>query len=253
MIFIQNKLITKVEKESKDGICLNDGLQYIIKNCIIDLSKLNVNSIDEALGITKGSSGEVNNCIIRGAAKLVLCGCGDADKVHLETGKVVTFNNCILEDFGRRGPEVQDGMKIILNDCLIRNWGTVDRFDVRSFGAWAHHEGKIIANNCVFQQTKLKYTLSEFKYFILDKINHIGQAYNDEGLKGLFKRKTWKSGLLWGLVATSNGYVEANNCWKSNNNILLENSKNELSDEEGMTLLIKLIKIRSEIKKAVID
>lgn len=247
MIFIQNKIIKDIEKESKDGLALNDGLEYLIKNCIIDLS--DIDNVDEALSVVNGSSAEISNCIIRGSCKLILCSSGDKDKINLEKGKTVIFNNCIFEDFGRRGPEVQNDMKIILNNCLIRNWGNINKFSVRSFGSWAHHGGHIIANNCVFQQTKLKYNLSEIKYFILDKINHIGQAYNDEGLIGIFKRKTWKSGLLWGLVSTANGYVEANNCWKSNKSIILENSKNELSDEDGMLLLIKLVNIKNEIKK----
>ena len=59
----------------------------------------------------------------------------------MERGKVVIFEDCILEDFGRRGPEVQSCMWIILRRCLIRNWGEPGRFDVRAFAAWAHHGG----------------------------------------------------------------------------------------------------------------
>ena len=88
------------------------------------------------MGVVWGSSAVFRRCVIRGAGKLVLCGSGDTDKLNVERGKTVIFEDCILEDFGRRGPEAQSGMRVMLRGCLIRNWGAPDRFDVRSFASW---------------------------------------------------------------------------------------------------------------------
>ena len=94
-----------------------------MEDSIIDLSACPLERLDEAAGITWGSRAIFRRCVIRGAGKLILCGSGDADKLAVERGKVVIFEDCILEDFGRRGPEVQSCMWIILRRCLIRNWG----------------------------------------------------------------------------------------------------------------------------------
>ena len=132
---ICNRHITKPVSHGADGLCLCDGQEYWVHDCYIDLQDNPLDDLDEALGITYGSHGLVERCVIRGAGKLVLCGCGDDDKVPLETGKSVIFRNCIFEQGGRRFPEVQDGMRITLQRCLIQEWGKKSRFIDRSFGA----------------------------------------------------------------------------------------------------------------------
>lgn len=104
------------------GLGISDGQSWLVEDSIIDLSACPLERLDEAAGITWGSRAIFRRCVIRGAGKLILCGSGDADKLAVERGKVVLFEDCILEDFGRRGPEVQSGMRVILRDCLIRNW-----------------------------------------------------------------------------------------------------------------------------------
>lgn len=232
MYIIENKLITSVN-EMKDGISLCDGYAYSIRNCIIDLSSKSLDEIDEAIGITWGSSACISNCIIRGAGKLILCGSGDKDKMCFERGKKVTFSNCILEDFGRRGPEVQCGMWCELHRCLIRNWGHADRFDTRSFGAWSHTDGSYInATDCIFWQDHMFN-----RHFIKDLINHIGQAWNDSGIKGLFSMDAWRPGNWRGLIASDGGNVHASNCYRNHRWIRIDNLIYEMPEQQAFEML----------------
>ena len=139
---------------SGHGLDISNGQDWLVEDCLIDLSACPLGQLDEAVGVVWGSSAVFRRCVIRGAAKLVLCGSGDTDKVNVERGKTVIFEGCVLEDFGRRGPEAQSGMRVMLRGCLIRNWCAPDRFDVRSFGSWAHHGGSIEAVDCVFDQPR---------------------------------------------------------------------------------------------------
>ena len=130
------------------GLDMSNGQDWLVEDCLIDLSACPLGQLDEAVGVVWGSSAVFRRCVIRGAGKLVLCGSGDTDKLNVERGKTVIFEDCILEGFGRRGPEAQSGMRVMLRGCLIRSWGAPDRFDVRSFAAWAHHGGGIEAGPC---------------------------------------------------------------------------------------------------------
>lgn len=85
------------------GLGISDGEDWLVEDCIIDLSSCPLDQLDEAVGVTWGSSAVFRRCVIRGAGKLVLCGSGDAAKAAMERGKVAIFEDCILEDFGRRG------------------------------------------------------------------------------------------------------------------------------------------------------
>lgn len=105
------------------GLDMSNGQDWLVEDCLIDLSACPLDQLDEAVGVVWGSSAVFRRCVIRGAGKLVLCGSGDTDKLNVERGKTVTFEDCILEDFGRRGPEAQSGMRVMLRGCLIRNWG----------------------------------------------------------------------------------------------------------------------------------
>lgn len=247
-ITIENKYIVRasynpVTKEFEDGVSLRDGNHYIIRNCIIDLSGQHLNEMDEAIGITWGCSADIENCVIRGAGKLILCGCGDTDKIPIETGKIVTFKHCILEDFSRRGPEVQDGMVVKLEQCLIQNWGNPDRFSVRSFASWAHGQNSFIyANSCIFKQD------SFFKgNFFKDFIGHFGQAINDSGILGLFYKEAWQPGVCKGLVATDKGRVQAQNCYKNKWWISIENHSNPMKYTDYLILEANLNEMRDSL------
>ena len=188
---------------------MSDGQSWLVEDSLIDLSACPLEELDEAVGITWGSLALFRRCRIRGAGKLLLCGSGDADKLAVERGRAVIFEDCILEDFGRRGPEAQSGMRVILRRCLIRNWGEPERFDVRAFAAWAHHGGCIEAYDCVFDQPRF---WRGWRLMARDWLAHLGQAWNDEGLRGPLRPANWLPGVCRGLTATAGGHVRAENC-----------------------------------------
>lgn len=243
MQYIENQYITSPGSRG-DGLTLCDGDHHVIRNCIIDLSAHSLDSIDEALGITWGCSAEIYNCVFRGAGKLVLCGAGDKERLALEKGKQVVFNDCLFENFSRRGPEVQDGMHVELNRCVIRNWGVPDRFLTRSFGAWAHGPGSFIkANECVFWQD------SAFgKNFLKDLIGHFGQAYNDGGIRGLLSTDAWRPGNWRGLVSSDGGSVAGSRCYANHWWIKIEQCASRMREQEALTLIGRL----EEMKKNLI-
>lgn len=229
MNVLENKLITSVAY-LQDGIGLCDGQEWTVRNCIIDLSECDLDKIDEATGITWGSSATFENCIFEGAGKLVLCGSGDKDKAEVENNKTVLFKDCIFRNFGRRGPEVQCGMKVTLQNCLIQNWCHAERFTVRGFAAWAHGKGSsIYAESCIFIQDE-GYTGNYWK----DKIGHIGQAFNDSGICGLFSMEAWRAGKKRGLVGTAGGSVKAINCYTNPSWIVLQNHNFSMKESEAI-------------------
>lgn len=248
MSIIENKYINYCIKNADgsytDGLSLCDNMQYTIRNCVIDLSKVSLNEMDEAIGITWGASATIENCVIRGAGKLILCGCGDEDKIPIEKDKSVVFKNCILENFSRRGPEVQNGMKVKMYRCLIQNWGDSDRFSVRSFAGWAHGEdSEIYAEDCLFKQ-------KSFYHFYLfdDLVAHIGQAVNDSGLiKGIFSKSAWQPGICKGLVSSCGGKVTANHCWKNKWWIDIENNINPLNDVGAIRIESELLDMKYKL------
>lgn len=195
-----------------DGLGLWQPREYIVRDCIIDLSALPLEALDEAVGVTWGASAVFRRCVIRGAGKLILCGSGDPGKAELEQGRRVLFEDCLLENFGRRGVEVQAGMRVTLKGCLVRNWGKPDRHTVRDFGAWAHHGGRIDAVGCVFWQDHFS---RPWRQFWGDFVARIGQAWNDEGWRGLLRLSTWLPGVCLALRATAGGKVCAWCCWRN--------------------------------------
>lgn len=238
MIEIAYQRITKPEHlgyqyADKDGLGLWEDEAYHIHDCIIDMSQCNPDDVDESFSVTYGSSAFVERCVIRGAGKLILCGSGDENVAETEKYKTVEFDSCILEDFGRRGPEVQAGMQVVMRKCLIRNWGSTDYFDVRSFGAWAHHEGSITAVNCIFIQENPIFS----KNFFADLVNHVGQAVNDEGLLALLKPSTYAPGICRGLTATCGGKVSALGCYKNCWWMSVQNADGKMNAEEAKKLI----------------
>lgn len=233
-VIIERRRITAPPEYKGDGLGLTDGRDYIVRSCIIDLSLWPLDYMDESASVTKGSSARFENCVIRGAGKLFLTGCGDADWYPAEKGKSVTFYHCILEDFGRRGPEVQDGMYVGMRECLIRNWGITSRFDTRSFAGWAHNGGYIWAQDCVFWQDKFRWS-----NFFKDLGEHIGQAWNDEGLLGVLRPSTWIPGQCKALFATDGGKVRAENCYKNKWWLRIQGGNHHRMDKKQAIALIE--------------
>lgn len=220
------------------GLDMSNGQDWLVEDCLIDLSACPLGQLDEAVGVVWGSSAVFRRCVIRGAGKLVLCGSGDVEAVPKESGRTVTFEGCVLENFGRRGPEAQSGMHVMLRDCLIHNWGEPGRFDVRAFGAWAHHGGSIEAVGCVFDQPRF---WRGWQIMVRDWLAHIGQSWNDEGLRGLLRPANWLPGVCRGLVATAGGQVRAENCHATRWWICLEGHRGpHMSRSQAQALMARL-------------
>lgn len=246
---IENKIVTTVHQDINgewvDGIGCYTDEQFTVRNCIVDLSNCDKDKTDEAFSFTWGASGLVENCVFIGTPKLILLASGDEESKPFEYGKTTTFRNCIFSDFCRRGPEAQNGMRVVLENCLIYNWGqSKDRFSVRSFASWAHGDGSSIkAVNCIFKQTRFW-----AGNFWQDFIGHLGQAVNDSGLfKGVFSKAAWQPGVCKALVATDGGSVAAENCYKNHWWIDIENCDGYMSEQEAATLENKLWQMRANI------
>jgi hypothetical protein len=118
---------------------------------------------------------------------------------------LVVLEDCIIQNFSRRGPEAKFQYKVNMRRCLIRNWSHPDFFHVRSFGAWAHAGGDIYAESCVFWQDKF------FNgHFWEDLGNHIGEAWNEGSWD---PRDYLMPGVCRGLTAGPGGTVQAVDCY----------------------------------------
>lgn len=259
MPIVENKLITttpwKEGDEPQDALGMCNGMGWDVKNCIIDLTDAPDGSVDEACGITWGSFATFENCVIRGAGKNILCGCGDnpddaesedeRSKILAERGKVVTFKNCIIENFCRRGPEVQDGMVVRMYDCMVYNWGFNDKFDTRAFGAWAHKNGSIAAYDTLF----LKGEHPNIKHWFQDHWNHFWQCVNERGFfRALFHRDAWLSGYKRALTAGVDGTVRAHHCYFTKG-LVTDHNDNPMDAKEAYSRLLTLIEMKKRLGK----
>ena len=141
---------------------------------------------------------------------------------------------------------VQSGMRAILRDCLIRNWGAPGRCDVRAFGAWAHHGGHIDAEACVFVQPRFWRGL---KVMARDWLAHVGQAWNDEGLRGLLRPANWLPGVCRGLVATAGGRVQTRHCYATPWWIRLEERRGDMSRKDAAEMVRRLEAMRQDMER----
>lgn len=201
-----------VPDEQGDGLVIwgpqthNESVS--VKNCTIDFSTVSSDKLDENISFVKGTRAVVENCVFTGGIKLALCGNGDFPVE--DNAMYIQFKNCVFKDFGRRGPEVQDGALVTLENCVIWNWGKEDRFDVRNFAGWAHSGARIIASDCVFIQDK--FFQCSLKNMLIDIANHIGNDFND----GCLSYKTFIPGVMKGLFSTDEGSIVIyNNIYKN--------------------------------------
>ena len=192
-----------------DGICVKpnkSGSVISIKNCIVDFSDLDTESLDENISFVCGANAIIQNSVFTNGIKLVLCGNGDHPK---EDQKMfIEFDHCVFKDFGRRGPEAQDGATVILNKCVIWSWGIRDLFSVRSFAGWAHTDASIVMNDCVLIQEH--FNQSGWLNMLIDIGNHIGNDFNE----GSLSLRSLIPGTMRGLYASTGGRVEFNDSYK---------------------------------------
>lgn len=135
---IEDVYITAPVSRGGDGITVygSDG-PVVIRNCTVDLGRWPLDKLDEGISGVGGACAVIHGTRVTRVGKAVLWGNGEFPEADAARGELV-LEDCIIRDFGRRAPEAQDGVRVIMRRCVIRNWGISSRFTVRSFGAWAH-------------------------------------------------------------------------------------------------------------------
>ena len=205
----------------KDGLGMSrKNTHFVIRDVTVDLENYSLDDIDEAASVTYGSSAFIANSVFENAGKLFLCGSGDSHKIDDETGKTVIFTRCIFRNFSRRAVEAKSGMKIVMYNCIIENWGEPTRFIDKSFAAKASNGASIKLVNCTFIQ---KSFWKGWKQMLKDFANNFWQSLKEEPFLGLFRLRTWLPGVCQGLVKGKDGSVIAFNCKKNKWWIYIEN------------------------------
>lgn len=81
-----------------------------------------------------------------------------------------------------------------------------------------------------------------------DWLAHIGQSWNDEGLRGLLRPANWLPGVCRGLVATAGGQVRAANCHATRWWIRLEgHSGPRMGRKEAFAVVERRERLRAEL------
>lgn len=230
---------TKADSSGNDALTLfGPDDRYELSYCKIDFRALDTDEQDECISLVRGAKVYMHDCTIMGGIKAVLAGNGDhpTEDQHGElTMKRVAIMGC-----GRRCPEAQDGVTVTMEECWIADWGTP--FDVRAFGAWAHQDGTITARRCLFTRSSGSKWVLGFSTTLKDWFAHIGQAVNDYGIGALFRAKTYWRGVTRGLTADTGGKVQAIQCYKYPEWVVVENADEFLSYVEAMEIYKNILR-----------
>ena len=232
---IEEQYITAPLSRGRDGITVygSDG-PVIIRNCTVDLGRCPLDKLDEGISGVDGARAVIRRTRVTRMGKAILWGNGDYPDTDPDAELVL--EDCIIRDFGRRAPEAQDGVRVIMRRCVIRNWGIGSRFTMRSFGAWAHDGASIRAEDCVFWQDR--FWQSGLRGFVVDLANWIGWCFN---------RRDWNPlhwllpGVCRGLTASQKGKVSASRCWANRWWIRLQGHRGpRMSKKEALALMAEL-------------
>ena len=238
MRVIRNQTFTTAADVGADAItCFGPGVT-LIEDCVIDFTALPKNEQDEGISGVNGAKVTMRRCVLINCRKAILAGNGDHPDADAQ-GAEWLIEDCILIGCGRRCPEAQDGARVTMRRCWMHNWGRA--FDVRAFGAWAHHGGRIVAEDCIFTQSGGLLSLGVLNA-VRDIANHIGQAVNDGGLAALFKARTYLPGVCRGLTADAGGVVGAVRCYRNRPWIRIDGLASVMSEGESLELAARLVK-----------
>ena len=233
---IEDQYITAPISAGRDGITVygSDGPVVIIRRCVVDLGSWPLESLDEGLSGVDGARAVVRETRVSRVGKAILWSNGDYPDTDPDAELVL--EDCIIRDVGRRAPEAQDGVRVIMRRCVIRNWGIGSRFTVRSCGAWAHDGARIRAEDCVFWQDR--FWQAGLWGFVVDLANWIGWCFN---------RRDWNPlhwllpGVCRGLTASQKGKVSASRCWTNRWWIRLQGHRGpRMSKREALALMAEL-------------
>ena len=232
---IEEQYITAPLSRGGDGITVygSDG-PVVIRNCTVDLGRWPLDKLDEGISGVDGARAVIRRTRVTRVGKAILWGNGDYPDTDPDAELVL--EDCIIRDFGRRAPEAQDGVRVIMRRCVIRNWGIRSRFTVRSFGAWAHDGASIRAEDCVFWQDC--FWQSGLWGFVVDLANWIGWCW---------QRRDWNllhwflPGVCRGLTASQGGKVSARRCYANHWWIRLQGHQGaRMEKREALALMAEL-------------
>ena len=232
---IEEQYITAPLSRGGDGITVygSDG-PVIIRNCTVDMGRWPLDKLDEGISGVDGARAVIRRTRVTRVGKAILWGNGDYPATDPDAELVL--EDCIIRDVGRRAPEAQDGVRVIMRRCVIRNWGIGSRFTMRSFGAWAHDGASIRAEDCVFWQDR--FWQSGLRGFVVDLANWIGWCFN---------RRDWNPlhwllpGVCRGLTASQKGKDSASRCWANRWWIRLQGHRGpRMSKKEALALMAEL-------------
>ncbi|WP_301965087.1 right-handed parallel beta-helix repeat-containing protein [uncultured Desulfovibrio sp.] len=232
---IEEQYITAPLSRGGDGITVygSDG-PVVIRNCTVDLGRWPLDKLDEGISGVDGARAVIRRTRVTRVGKAILWGNGDYPDTDPDAELVL--EDCIIRDVGRRAPEAQDGVRVIMRRCVIRNWGIGSRFTVRSFGAWAHDGASIRAEDCVFWQDR--FLQAGLWGFVVDLANWIGWSWN---------RRDWNPlhwllpGVCRGLTASQKGKVSASRCWANRWWIRLQGHRGpRMPKKEALALMAEL-------------
>ena len=232
---VEDVYITAPVSRGGDGITVygSDG-PVVIRNCTVDLGRWPLDKLDEGISGVDGARAVIRRTRVTRVGKAILWGNGDYPATDPDAELVL--EDCIIRDVGRRAPEAQDGVRVIMRRCVIRNWGIGSRFTVRSFGAWAPDGASIRAEDCVFWQDR--FWQSGLRGFVVDLANWIGWCFNRRDCNPLH----WLlPGVCRGLTASQKGKVSASRCWANRWWIRLQGHRGpRMSKKEALALMAEL-------------
>ena len=135
-------------------------------------------------------------------------------------------------DAGGHGLDMSLGQDWLVEDCLI---------DLSACPLEQLDE----AVGCVFDQSCL---WRGWQIMVRDWLAHLGQAWNDEGLRGLLRPANWLPGVCRGLVATAGGQVRAENCHATRWWIRLEGHRGpRMGRKEASAVVERRERLRAEL------
>ena len=198
----------------------------VLENTIVDFAALSLSEQDGGIDCVDGANVLLLRCRVRNVGKAMLCGNEDEGGGFAQ----VVMEGCVIESFGRRGPEVKNGSTVTMRRCVIKNCGHPDYFTERSFGAWAHSGGSIRAESCVFWQDS--FFPGGLWQFVKDLAGHIGQCFKDRHFSF---RDLFLPGVCRGLTAGPGGFVESVNCYRNKRWIVIEGHQGPwMPEDEAM-------------------
>lgn len=231
---IRGGVCTGPEKPKEDGATAQGpGRVTVISDRVFDFRDYPTAKQDEVISGVNGAIVRMQRCVILGGIKAVLAGNGDNPGHDMRFGHW-EMEDCIIMGAGRRCPEVQDFVELTMRRCWIHNWGRA--FDVRAFGGWAHRGGRLVAEDCLFTQSGGIFSLG-LRTTIADIFAHIGQAWNDEGLSGLLRARTYLPGVCRGLTSSTGGLALASRCYRNRRWIRLENCDPFIGSAEALQIV----------------